>query len=180
MDSLLINKCFGHTLLEKKHFLKDCHHPGRSFCAHDPSLGCEAHVQSISVCIWGVPVHLTYSLILCTQITRRRVDVSGDSSVKSPCWLQVLNLWPSDSDLLWFAAIILLTAVGHLLFELRDNAFDLVSPGNCMYLLVGTNDYSCPDVTFQILKLQIKSWTAQVIFSKSFSVPTLTSIPSIS
>ena len=38
-------------------------------------------------------------------LRRGRVDFKGDTAGKSPCWHQVSNLWPSDPDLLWFAAI---------------------------------------------------------------------------
>ena len=59
-----------------------------------------SHVKQISQSI-----HLTHELIMCIQITRGKVHFNRDSTVKSPCWHQVLSLWPSDPDLLWYAAI---------------------------------------------------------------------------
>ena len=55
--------------------------------------------------MYSQPMHLTCELILCIQITRGRVPFNGDSTAKSPCWHQVLNLWRSDLDLLQFAAV---------------------------------------------------------------------------
>ena len=51
------------------------------------------------------PIHLKHELILRLQITRGCVDFNGDSTVKSLCWRWVSNLWPSDLDLLHFAAV---------------------------------------------------------------------------
>ena len=50
--------------------------------------------------MYSQPVHLTHELMLCIQITRKRVDIGGDYSMKSPCWQQVLNLRPSNPDLM--------------------------------------------------------------------------------
>ena len=50
-------------------------------------------------------MHLTHELILSIQIKRGKVHLNGDSTVKSPCWHQVLNLWPSDPDLFQFAVV---------------------------------------------------------------------------
>ena len=50
-------------------------------------------------------MHLTHELILSIQIKRGKVHLNGDSTVKSPCWHQVLNLWPSDPDLFRFAVV---------------------------------------------------------------------------
>jgi hypothetical protein len=55
--------------------------------------------------MYSQPRHLTYELILCIQITRGRVHFNGDSTAKSPCWHRVSSLWPSDPDLLRFAAV---------------------------------------------------------------------------
>ena len=38
-------------------------------------------------------------------MTRGKVDFSRDSIAKSPCWRQVSNLWPSNQNLLRFAAV---------------------------------------------------------------------------
>ena len=72
------------------YFQKGCQHPGGSFIywALVTSLTCKANVQS---------TYTSHQLLtLCTQITRWRVDISGDSAVKSPGWHQVLNLQPSS------------------------------------------------------------------------------------
>ena len=45
--------------------------------------------------MYNQPIHPTREMILCIQITKGRVDFNGDSALKSPCWLWVLNLWPS-------------------------------------------------------------------------------------
>ena len=47
----------------------------------------------------------TNELILCIQITRRRLDINGDPAAKSLWWHQVLNLQPSTPDLLHFAPV---------------------------------------------------------------------------
>ena len=47
------------------------------------------------------PLHLTHEFILCTQIAIRRPDFT----VKSPCWHRVLNLWPSNTNILWLAVV---------------------------------------------------------------------------
>ena len=50
-------------------------------------------------------MYLSHELILCTQITRGRVDFNGDSAVKIHCWKRVFNMLPLDPDLLCFAAV---------------------------------------------------------------------------
>ena len=50
-------------------------------------------------------MHLTHELILSIQIKRGKVHLNWDSTVKSPCWHQVSNLWPSDPDLFRFAVV---------------------------------------------------------------------------
>ena len=55
--------------------------------------------------MYSQSIQLTHELILCIQITRGRVHFNRDSTAKSPCWHRVLNLWPSNPDLLWFAAV---------------------------------------------------------------------------
>ena len=55
--------------------------------------------------MYSQSIHLTHELILCIQIKRGRVHFNRDSTAKSPCWHQVLNLWPSHPDLLQSAAI---------------------------------------------------------------------------
>ena len=77
-------------------FFKECRHPGRS---------CIYWARVTSLTFNSQPMHLTHKLILCSQITWGRVDNSWDSAVKSPCWHWVLNLWPSNRDLLRFAAV---------------------------------------------------------------------------
>ena len=62
-------------------------------------------------------IHLTHELILCIQITRRRVDFKWDSTVKSPSWHQVLNLWSSDPDL---KDVKLITYTWYLLLHFID------------------------------------------------------------
>ena len=60
-----------------------------------------SHVKQM----YSQPKRLAHEFILCMQVTRRRVDINTDSAVKV-LWLhQVLNLPPSDPDLLHFAAI---------------------------------------------------------------------------
>ena len=49
--------------------------------------------------IYSQSIHLTHELVLSTQITRGRVDFNEESTMKSPCWHRVFNLWPSDPDL---------------------------------------------------------------------------------
>ena len=75
-------------------FFKAIHLPGGSFIywAHVTSLTCKANVQ---------PTNTTSH----TWITRRRVHLNRNSVAKSPWWQRVANLWTSDTDLLWFAAI---------------------------------------------------------------------------
>ena len=51
------------------------------------------------------PSHLIQELILWIQITRRKIDINGDSVMKSPCWNRVSNLQPSYLDLLWFSNV---------------------------------------------------------------------------
>ena len=64
-----------------------------------------SHVKQIC----SQPINLTHELILWIQITSRRVDINGDSTVKSPCWCRVSNLQPSDPDLiqLWLQNLIM-------------------------------------------------------------------------
>ena len=50
-------------------------------------------------------IHVTHELILCILITRKREDINRDYTVKIPCWYQVLNLLPSNPDLLCFAVV---------------------------------------------------------------------------
>ena len=42
--------------------------------------------------MYSQPIDLTHKLIFYLQMFTRRVDFNGDSTVKSPCWHQVLNL----------------------------------------------------------------------------------------
>ena len=55
--------------------------------------------------MYSRPIHLTHELILCIPITRGRANFTGDTTMKSPCWHLFLSLWPSDPELLWFAAV---------------------------------------------------------------------------
>ena len=56
--------------------------------------------------MYSQSIHLTHESILCIQFTRGRVLFYGDSTAKSPYWHRVLNLWPSDPELLPFAAVL--------------------------------------------------------------------------
>ena len=53
--------------------------------------------------MYSQPIQLVHVVILSTFITTERVDFNRDSTAKNPCWLKVLNLLPSDPDLLGFA-----------------------------------------------------------------------------
>ena len=80
-------------------FFKAIHLPGGSFIywAHVTSLTCKANAPST--------IHLTDELILCTQITRRKADINGVLERKVFAGKEFLNLWPSNPDLLTFAAL---------------------------------------------------------------------------
>ena len=60
-----------------------------------------SHVQQM----YCRPIQPKHGLILCMQNTRGRVVFNRVSVVKSPCWHWVLILWPSNPDLLCFAAV---------------------------------------------------------------------------
>ena len=55
--------------------------------------------------MYSQPKHLSDELILCIHITRVRVDFNRDSGAKSHRWCRVVNLRPSNPDLLCFAAV---------------------------------------------------------------------------
>ena len=78
--------------LSKQTFFKGCHHRGGSFIywAHVTSLRCKANVQSIN----------TFRTLIDIVFTnhKRKVHFNRDSTAKSPCWLRVSNLWPSDPE----------------------------------------------------------------------------------
>ena len=51
------------------------------------------HLSQVKKC---QPIHLTYAQILWIQITTERVESNGNSPMKKPRWIKVLNLQPSD------------------------------------------------------------------------------------
>ena len=51
------------------------------------------HLSQVQKC---QPIHLTHAQILWIQITTERVESNGNSPMKKPRWIKVLNLQPSD------------------------------------------------------------------------------------
>ena len=66
------------------------------YWAFATSLTCKANALSTNISHRWID--------LCIQITKGGIYFNGDSSVKNPCWHQVLTRWPSGPDLLWFTA----------------------------------------------------------------------------
>ena len=78
------------------HFLKVATTRPVDFLFHEPSF----HLSHLKQMYYHLSTH---ELILCILIARGLVDFDVDTTVKSPCWRWALSLWPSDTDLLWFA-----------------------------------------------------------------------------